>query len=265
MRRNQLVWGIILLLLGGLMLANAMGITLPNGKSFIDLFWPLLLILLGAWILFGAFIRRTVESESASIDLQGASEAGLVIKHGAGELKLHSGAGANELVHGMFVGGLDYKSTRNGSRLEVQMRPAKNFMDFPFFGAATQLDWDIALNQNIPIQLRLNLGANKSLIDLHDVNITGLKLETGASKTHLTLPARGRFHADFDLGAAALTVTIPAGFSARIRASLGAADMKIDETRFPYNGSYYQSPDYETATDAADISMNAGAASIEIK
>lgn len=265
MRRNQLIWGIVLLLLGGLMLADAMGITLPNGKSFIDLFWPLLLIFFGARVLFGVFIRCTVESEFASIDLQGASEVCLVIKHGAGELKLHSGAGANEFVSGTFAGGLDHKASRNGSRLDVQMRPANDFMDFSYFGANTQLDWDVALNQNIPIQLRLSLGANKSMIDLHDMNITNLKLETGASETHLTLPAHGRFHADFDLGAASLTVTIPAGLSARIHASLGAADMKIDEARIPYHGSYYQSPDYDIATDAADITVNAGAASIKIK
>ncbi|MDP1714844.1 MAG: DUF5668 domain-containing protein [Anaerolineales bacterium] len=265
MRRNQLVWGIVLLLLGGLMLANAIGITLPTGKSLMDLFWPLLLIYFGAWILIGIFFRRNVESESVSIDLQSASEASLVIKHGAGALKLHGGAGANEFVRGTFAGGLDHKASRNGSRLEVQMRPAKDFMDFSYFGANTQLDWDVALNQNIPTSLRISLGANKSMIDLQYMNITDIKLQTGASDAALTLPARGRFHADLDLGAASLTVTIPEGLSARIRASLGAADMNIDQARFPHQGSYYQSPDYDTAANAADITINAGAASIIIK
>ena len=31
MRRNQLVWGVVLLLVGGFMFANEMGIKLPNG------------------------------------------------------------------------------------------------------------------------------------------------------------------------------------------------------------------------------------------
>lgn len=145
------------------------------------------------------------------------------------------------------------------------MRPAKDFMDFSYFGANTQLDWDVALNQNIPTSLRISLGANKSMIDLQYMNITDIKLQTGASDAALTLPARGRFHADLDLGAASLTVTIPEGLSARIRASLGAADMNIDQARFPHQGSYYQSPDYDTAANAADITINAGAASIIIK
>ena len=142
------------------------------------------------------------------------------------------------------------------------MRPAKDFLDFPFFGPRAQIDWDVALNAEIPIALTLNLGANKSTIDLHDMTITDLKLETGASDTKLTLPARGRFHADLDFGAASLEVTVPESLSARIRASIGAADLKIDQSRFPRNGGYYQSPDYETAANAVDMTIDAGAASI---
>jgi hypothetical protein len=265
MRRNQLFWGVVLLLVGGLMLANEMGIKLPNGMSLMELLWPMVLIFGGVWVLVGVFLRGNIEMENASVDLQGASTASLKIKHGAGELKIHSGAAANELARGSFAGGLDHKAIRNGDRLEVKMRPAKDVMDFPFFGPRTQLDWDVALNAQIPTALTMNLGANKSTIDLREMNITDLKLETGASETRLTLPARGRFHADFDLGAASLEVTVPDGLSARIHTSLGAVELKVDETRFPRNGSYYQSPDFDSATNAVDMTIDAGAASIKVK
>jgi hypothetical protein len=267
MRRNQLFWGIVLLLGGGIMLANEMGIKLPNGSSLMDIFWPVALIFGGIWVLVGVFFRggHNAEIENVSVELQDATSASLSVNHGAGELKIHSGANANEFAHGSFAGGLDHKSSRNGDRLEVQMRPAQSVMEFPFFGVRTQLDWDVALNARIPTALTLNLGANKSMIDLLDMNITDLKLETGASDTRLILPARGRFRADLDLGAASLEVTIPEGLSARIRASLGAVDLKIDQSRFPRNGSYYQSSDYDAAANAVDITIDAGAASIKVK
>jgi hypothetical protein len=265
MRRSQLFWGIILLLIGGILLANEMGVRLPNNMSPMEFFWPIVLIFGGVWVLVGVFFRGNVEIENASIDLQGANNAYLKISHGAGELKVHSGATINEIAHGTFVGGLDHKATRNGDKLEVRMKPARDFMDIPFFGSHAQLDWDVALNAEIPIALTLSLGANKSVLDLHDLNITDLKLETGASDTRLTLPARGRVRADLDLGAASLEVAIPGSLSARIRASLGAADMQIDESRFPRNGSYYQSPDYDSAADSVDITIDAGAASIKIR
>ena len=264
MRRNQLMWGVVLLLVGVLMLANSMGIRLPNGKSFMDLFWPLLLILMGGWILFGIFFRGTAETENVSIDLQGAREASLKLEHGAGEFRVHSGAGMNEILHATISGGVEQKVNRNGDRLELKMSPARDFMSIPFISPSNQLDWDVALNANIPTSLKMNLGANKSMIDLRDLIITDLKLETGASETRLTLPSKGRFLADFDLGAASLTITIPDGLSARIKASLGAATINVDESRFPRSAGYYQSPDYETAANAADITIDAGAASIKI-
>jgi hypothetical protein len=123
----------------------------------------------------------------------------------------------------------------------------------------------VALNPQIPTALTLNVGANKSMLDLRDMNITDLKLETGASDTQITLPARGRFHADFDLGAASLEVIVPDGLSVRIHASIGAASLQVNESRFPRNGSYYQSPDYDSAVNAVDMTIDAGAASIKVK
>lgn len=265
MRRGQLFWGVVLILFGGFMLADAMGIKLPNGASLSSLFWPVALLLAGAWVLAGALIRGNVETETASIDLQGATSAELKMDHGAGELKIHGGASANEILHGMFTSGLDQRVTRNGDRLEVRMRPAKDFLDFPFFGPHSQIDWDVALNPNIPVALSLNLGANKSVLDLRDLNITNLDLDTGASETRLTLPSKGRFTADLDLGAASLEVTVPEGLSARINASVAAGEIKVDEVRFPRNGKYYQSPDYETAVNAVDMKIDAGAASVKIR
>ena len=265
MRRGQLISGVLLVLFGGFMLADAMGIKLPNGTSLSNLFWPVALLFAGAWVLIGAFFRSNVETESASVDLQGATSVNLKISHGAGELKLHGGANANEVAHGTFTGGLEQKASRNGDRLEVRIRPAKDFLDFPFFGPRSQIDWDVALNASIPMELNLNLGANKSTLDLRDLNITNLDLDTGASDTRLTLPAKGRFRADFDLGAASLEVTLPEGLSARINASVAAGDIKVDEMRFPRNGRYYQSADYETAANAVDMTIDAGAASVKIK
>jgi len=262
---GQWIWGVVLLLLGGLMLADAMGITLPNGTSPIDFFWPLVLLLAGGWILLGVFFRGgNSEVESASVGLNGARQASLRIDHGGGELKVHGGAAANELAHGTFAGGLDHKADRNGDSLEVRMRPARDLLDFPFFGPASRLDWDVALNADVPTALSLRLGANKSILDLHDMSITDLELKTGASETRLTLPSRGRFRADLDLGAASLEVIFPEALSARIRASIGAGDLKIDESRFPRSGAVYQSVDFDTATHAVDMTIAAGAASIKI-
>ncbi len=261
MRRNQLFWGAVLLLVGGLMLLDAMGVDLPNGNSLMSLFWPILLIGFGGWVLLGVFMRGTIETETASIDMQGARDAAVRINHGAGELNLHSGASGNELLHGSFIGGLEHKSSLIGDRLDVRMEPAKDFMEFPFFGFRQQLDWDAAFNASVPLTLDMNLGANKSTINLRDMSVTDIRLKSGASETTVTLPSSGRLKADFEIGAASLTLIVPDGVSIRVRSAIGAGDISVDRSRFPHNVS----PDFETAANAVDINVKGGACSVRIK
>lgn len=261
MSRNQLFWGGILILVGGLMLAGELGVRLPNGNSLMSLFWPLLLIGLGAWVLLSVFMRGKIEVESASVELQDAREASVRINHGAGELRLHGGAASTELLHGTFGGGLNQKVNRNGDQLEVKMRPANDFIMFPPFVSIIQLDWDVSFNTSIPISLNMNTGANKSEINLRDMNVTNIKLTSGASDTVITLPERGRLKLDCEVGAASLTVIVPEGVAIRARATIGAGDFQTDKTRFPNN----ESPDFASAQNAVDIHVTGGAASVRIK
>lgn len=261
MNRNQLFWGSALILVGGLLLAGEMGVTLPNGNSLMSIFWPLLLIGFGAWVLLSVFMRGTVETETVSIDLQGARSAALRINHGAGEFRLHGGAGSFEIVRGAFTGGLEHKSNLDGETLNVHLRPANDMSIFPPFMSRSQLDWDFSLNNSVPTALDMNLGANKSVIDLKDLTITDIKLKTGASDTVLTLPARGRLKLDCDIGAASLTVIVPEGVSIRAKGAIGVGDFHVDRSRFPNN----ESPDFAAAENAVDIWVKGGAVSVHIK
>lgn len=261
MNRSSLFWGGVLILVGGLMLAGEMGIRLPNGSSLLSLFWPLLLIGFGIWVLLSVFMRGKVETESASINLQNAREASVRINHGAGELRLHSGASASELLHGTFAGGLDHKSSLSGEKLEVKMHPSENRIMFPPFGWKEQLDWDVAFNPSIPLSLDMNFGANKAEVNLQDLTVTDVRLKSGASDTVITVPARGRLTLDCEIGAASLTIIVPDGVAIRARASMGAGDFKVDRTRFPND----ESPDFASAQNAVDINVKGGAASVRIK
>lgn len=265
MGRSQLFWGTALLLGGALLLANALGIRLPNGTSLTELFWPILLIGFGIWILMGVLLRKSIEVENASIGLQGASIAKIEIGHGAGNLTIRGGAETGQLVSGSFSGGLRHEEVLDGEKLTVKLRPMKEVLDPVFWGSRNQLDWEVALNTGIPITLNLNLGANRSVIDLSEVKLTALDLDTGASDTKLNLPPTGRYQVDLDVGAANLEVVIPEGLSARIKSSVGLGDINIDQARFPKNGRVYQSPDFDSAQNTVDMTIDAGAASIRIR
>ena len=263
MRRSSLVWGVVLLLLGLLLFADAAGIRLPGGARPMEFFWPLVLILAGAWVIFGVLMRPQPQSEQAFVELQGAGEAVVEINHGAGELHIAGGAGMGQLASGTFVGGLEQSAQRAGNRLNVRLSPPSR--SFPFFGEFDRYNWDMRLNPEIPMTLRLKTGADNADVDLSALRVTGLKLETGASKTDITLPRSGRLAGDFSLGAASLTIIVPDGVAARVRVSQGVSNVSVNQSRFPRAGDVYQSMDFESAANAVDIRVDAGAADVKVQ
>src|SRR5512140_3054872 len=100
MRRGELFWGTLLVVLGVLFFLKAAGFI--TGDVF-GWFWPLLIIAVGAWILLGGFKYRSryETAEKFSVPLQGAREASLSIEHGAGRIDLRGGANPGDLVTGV--------------------------------------------------------------------------------------------------------------------------------------------------------------------
>ncbi|HEY5158719.1 MAG TPA: DUF5668 domain-containing protein [Anaerolineales bacterium] len=259
-RRSSLFWGSILIILATLLLLRQLQII----NDVFGFFWPLLVIALGIWMIVGFYSRHIpVEGQQVSIPLEGAASAYIKLDHGAGRLDLHTGAGSGEILHGRFGNGLDYKSHLDGDRLEVKLRtPRQVWAWWP----GESLDWEVYLNPSIPLSLKFDSGASSSILDLSDLKVIDLDIDTGAGKTELILPANaGSTHVDIDTGASSLKVTIPSSVAASIRVKSGIASVAIN-ARFPHlDGGLYQSPDYNTASNRVDMTIDAGVGSIEIE
>ena len=98
------------------------------------------------------------------------------------------------------------------------------------------------------------------------MNINFIKLETGASSTKVIMPAHGASVLDLEAGAASINIIIPPGVSARINAEGGMTSLNVDTNRFPQvNSRVYESPDYESAENRAEIKVETGVGSITVK
>jgi hypothetical protein len=261
--RSSLFWGLVLIILAGFLLARQLGVL--TGDIF-GYFWPVIVILFGIWLLISAFSRGShqVEGQSISIPLENARSARIKLDHGAGRLNIRSGASASEVLSGVFGAEIDYKSRFDGDQLDVKLR---NSAQFWAWYPGQSLDWDIRLNGNIPLNLKIDSGASSSTLDLTDLKVIDLDIDTGASSTEVTLPANaGNTRVDIDTGASSLNVRIPTGVAARIRVKSGVASVNVDSNRFPrVDGGLYQSADYATAANRADITIDTGVGSVEIR
>lgn len=269
MRTGGLFWGVVVLIIGVVLLLNNFG--LLGDMNLWGLILPLGLLVLGSWVLLAAFLGPSrFEVQEVEIPLGGASSGRITLHHGAGRMLIAGGAGTDVLLAGSFGGATDYTRRQVGNDLDVEMRLTSK--GFPFFASpsvwgAGGMVWDMRLNGSVPLALDINTGASEARLDLSDLQVTHLRLETGASSCQVTLPAAaGRTRARISSGVASMVVRVPSGVAADIRVEAGLSGVDIDTTRFLLVGKdHYRSPDYDTAANRAELELRSGVGSLEVR
>ena len=259
MRRDNIFWGVALILVGVLLFLQTQGYI---GNIFPYL-WPLALILVGGWIILGVYWRPSNSPEETfTIPLGVAQHIDYHFAHGAGQLDISGGAPAGQALVGSSAAGMNQNSHLNGDRLDVRIEAGPSFM--PVIGPSQGV-WRFQLAQNIPVSLTVESGASLLNIDLKDVQATRFALKTGASSTNVTMPAHGPSFLDVESGAASLNIRIPQETVARIRVKESVMAMDVDTDRFPHlETGLYQSPGYDAATDRAEIHIESGLGSVKV-
>lgn len=199
----------------------------------------------------------TTPRESISIPLGSLDAAQIRIGFGGGELGIRPAA-RGALVDGQFEGGVKQQSGGPG---RIELSPLSPGLPIVTWAP---VHWEVGITTEIPIDLRLDTGANRSEIDLTAIRIRQLELHTGASDTTVRLPAGGQPVVRVECGFASAVLIVPEGMAARIRGTMGLGAVTVDESRFPRTNGEWVSPDYETATDRADITVAGGFGSIRV-
>jgi len=260
MRRDNVFWGGVLILFGALFLLQAQGII----NNVFRLFWPIILILVGGWMVVNVVWKPTLASnESFSIALQDAKSVRYRFSHGAAQIEIAGGAPAGQALVGSSAAGMNYRTHSDGDRLNVKVEAGPSFV--PFVGPSDGV-WRYQLTQAVPVTLDIDAGASKLDMDLKDVLATRIELKTGASSVTMTLPAHGASLLDVEAGAASISLQIPDATAARIRVKEGVTTLNVDLNRFPKSGlGSYQSTNFDTATDRTEIIIQSGLGSITVK
>lgn len=251
-------WPVSWLVVGSLLLASTTGSIGQGPGELIDQYWPWALIILGIWCLIGAIVPGPKLEEALVLPIGGATEAEVRIKFGAGTLSAGVAARGN-LVDGSFRGGVTHHMLGPG---QVELTQDTTY-GLPWLDREST--WTVGLTGEVPLDVRLDVGAARATLDLSELRIRRLDLHTGASETRVRLPrAAGRTEVRTEHGAASLVLEVPAGVGARIRTKMALGSSQIDPVRFPRLGDWYQSPDYETAANRVDIDASGGVGSIRV-
>ncbi len=228
----------------------------------------LALVLLGALLLAGCSSRLRVgelKTESQSVELGDAKPVNVEINFGAGDLRVNGGA--EKLLEANF--------TYNVARL----KPEVEFTDdtlivrlpedkgLPAFGdiADFRNEWDLRLNNEVPMDLSVNVGAGTSDLKLAGLSLTGLDIHLGASES--TVDLSGNWVRDLDItieaGVGDVTVRLPKDIGVRVEVETAIGTM--DAPGLKQDGNVYTNAAYGVSDVTLQIKLEAGIGQINLE
>jgi len=264
------LWPVVLILLGVEIILNQL--RLPQALGFV---LALAVIVASVGGITYYVMQGTGESgigmgEAQHIEhsLSGVTSASVTVMFGAGTLQLGSLSGDQLMVGDFRAAGrqspVNIRFSASGGHGDLLLDVPQNQV-IPIFSSGRGSEWQVKLNNSIPLDVRVQAGASTNDLDLTDLRLTDLNVQAGVSTTTIRLPKTGKYPAHISGGLATTTVYIPDGVSARIRVESGLASINVDQSRFPRSGDYYVSPDYGTAANSVDLFIEGGLATISIR
>ena len=121
---------------------------------------------------------------------------------------------------------------------------------------------EVALNARIPWDVEIRGGASRLVADLRGLRLVSLKVDGGASRLELSLPAPSGTVAVVVLGGASnVVIRRPGAVAVRLCVSGGVTHLKFDDRYIGADGRELdlRDRDYEGAADRYDITVTGGA------
>jgi hypothetical protein len=213
-------------------------------------------------------------SSSTSVDLGSASQATVNIAFDAGQLNIsgiEQPATPTQLATVSYSGPANmavtptFSTTGDVGHLDIS-GGGSGHGDMPFVGSGGSTPrLDLGLNPNVPIaSLSIKSGASSSHLDLSALKLNDFDASVGAAQTWIRVPQAGATTLRLSGGASDVTLEIPTGVAARLRFRGGLTTINVDPRFPPAGNNLYQSSDFGSNPNSADITIDAGLTRIQV-
>jgi len=211
----------------------------------------------------GPSLTRTHHQQT--IDAKGAKAIKMSIKMPAGELRM--GGGAQQALEADFSYGgswdapaIDYSVNDGVGELEIGQGSGTTLV------VSSDNTWNLKVNDSIPLDLEVDVGAGRGEFRFAKVDLTRLHLNIGAGQADVDLSGERAkdLEAEIEGGVGQATVRLPknVGVVAEVHGGLGSVDthgLKEDEDGQYVNEAYGKSP------STIHLSVNGGIGSIKLQ
>jgi hypothetical protein len=204
-------------------------------------------------------------SDSKTVEAAGAEAVEMNLRMGAGELRVSGGAQA--LMEAEFTHRtrhqppeVDYRVAGTRGFLAVRQRRGGGI-----FTGNSRNEWDIRLNSKMPTDLKIDLGAGESRLDLAQIDLRSLTVDMGVGEMRLDIS--GHHDRDLDIsidgGIGSGTIYLPREVGVRVRVDGGIGS--VDAHGFHKESHVYTNDAYGKSPVTIDISIEAGIGSIDLR
>lgn len=206
-----------------------------------------------------------VKAESQTVDMDSATSARVQIDFAAGELNV--GSGTSNLMDASFRYNVadwqpQVQYSENGTQGDLLVsQPGTDRLPV---GDEVINEWDIQLNENIPMDLILRTGAGNSQLDLGQLDMTSLTVETGAGTTTVNLDGNWQHDVNVSItgGIGQLKVNLPAGIGVRVK--MNTALVNVNTTGLINDEDGFVNQAFGTAPHTLTLNLEAGVGSVTL-
>jgi hypothetical protein len=289
---SKLAWGLFLITIGGLILAQNFGLINLSWGNVWQL-WPLIIIAIGlsvlavqhvvwrivsviftvaalalvVWLAVGGEPLSnpgSVDNVSINKLSNEISSAKISINTGASTLSVNS-SDQSEIAKAMLES--DIADLKSNSRAVGSVQDIELSMDSRprFWTGSAKSNFDVSLSQSLPIKLAVSMGASNANLDLSRVRLEVIDIDAGASSIVVKLgDLIDNTKLTIDSGVSSIVVKIPnnSGISLQIDSGLTSRSL-ADLTKI--SDGNYESLDYDIAQKVVDIDANIGLSSFTIE
>jgi len=226
------------------------------------------LVLFVALLVAGCAPRARVgelQTESQSVELGDAKSVHVEINLGAGDLKVTGGA--ENLLEADFTYNVDRlkpEVTYTDGTLVLSQPENEGLPDLRGI-TDFRNEWDLHLNNEVPMDLSVDMGAGASELHLVGLSLNGLNLTLGAGGS--TIDLSGDWARDLDVtidaGAGDITVQLPRDVGARVQVDAGAGTIEAPD--LTKAGNVYTNVAFGTSDVMLQIDLQAGIGQINLE
>jgi hypothetical protein len=217
---------------------------------------------------------RNVLTDPLSEPLNGVTSAEFDINVGDGNLTIDGLTGGEELLMGGTMEYLEKQghptrtltSFLGKATVSLQAGPARQrWFRLPWAACNGATEWQIYLNPDVSSDITAHTNGGNVELNLAGLTVTHVAADTGGGNVHVILPdSTADLSVTAKTGAGSVVVYVPSGLAARIDATASLGKVIVDPQFGKIANSTYQSPNFDSAVNRAEITLSSGAGNVTV-